>query len=148
MLILIFVISLALLIFFGFMGAEDAACGLLFIFIPSVIALVVAISAVISARTIPEKIAMYEEENAIIEQQIEVVIENYKDYEHKTFKDCTAESMITLVDLYPDLKSDSLVSKQIDIYLENNSKIKELRCDEINAKAWRWWLYFGGKGHE
>lgn len=93
--------------------------------------------------TIEQRIALYEEENAVIESQIATVVEKYMDYEQTTFKDCSAKSMITLVDLYPELKADTLVSKQIEVYLENNNKIKELKESLINRPVCRWWLYFG-----
>jgi hypothetical protein len=47
--------------------------------------------------------------------------------------------------MYPDLKADTLVQKQIETYVANNNTIKELRTDKINGKVYRWWLYFGGK---
>ena len=34
--------------------------------------------------------------------------------------------------------------KQMDIYAENNTKIKELREELIDINSSRWWLYFGG----
>ena len=53
------------------------------------------------------------------------------------------ENYITLVSLYPELKADALVSKQIEIYISNNEKIKELKEFKINGSIYRWWLYFG-----
>lgn len=37
------------------------------------------------------------------------------------------ESSITLVQLYPVLKLNELVSKQMNIYVKNNNKIKKLK---------------------
>lgn len=47
------------------------------------------------------------------------------------------------VALYPELKSDTLVQSQIEVYVENNKAIKELKSSAINASVYRWWLYFG-----
>lgn len=96
-------------------------------------------------RVIDDKIAMYEEKNSRIEEQIAAVVEQYQKYETEIFTEVAPESSMTLVALYPELKSDTLVQSQIDIYVQNNEKIKSLREQKINEKVYRWWLYFGGK---
>ena len=93
---------------------------------------------------IDERIAMYEEENAKIEEQIATVVEQYQKYESDILTELTPESAITLVSLYPELKADTLVAKQIDVYIQNNEKIKSLRESQIEGSVLRWWLYFGG----
>ena len=55
------------------------------------------------------------------------------------------ESAVTMVSLYPELKSDSLVQAQIEVYVENNKTIKYLKDKQIKGDVYRWWLYFGGK---
>ena len=110
------------------------------------IALVVAIFLGISVSfsgTIDDKIAMYTEENAKIESRIEAAVEKYMNYESETFASVSPESAITMVSLYPELKSDALISGQIDIYVKNNAKIVELKEAKINKSVARWWLYFG-----
>lgn len=92
---------------------------------------------------VDKKIEMYQEENTIIEQQINDLVTNYMEYEQDTFKDFKSESSITLVSLYPELKSDELVQAQIDAYIENNNKIKELKEAAIDLSIMKWWLYFG-----
>ena len=94
---------------------------------------------------IDSKITMYQEENTKIEQQVANVVTQYQEYETKTFTAVAPEDSMTLVSLYPELKSDKLVQKQIDVYVENNKKIKSLKEKQINGKVLRWWLYFGGK---
>lgn len=111
-----------------------------------VVALIAAIVVgvkVSNTSVIDEKIAMYEEENAAIEEQVATVVEQYQKYETDIFTDLKPESVITLVSLYPELKADSLVQKQIDVYIANNDKIKDLKEKDINGSVWRWWLYFG-----
>ncbi len=107
---------------------------LIFIFMVPVVA---------TAGKIDEKIAMYKEENAKIEAQMDVIVEKYMKYEHDTFVDLkTEESVITLVTLFPELKSDELVQEQINVYIHNNAKIKELKEDKINMQTKRWILFF------
>lgn len=91
-----------------------------------------------------ERIAMYEEENTKIETQIATVVEQYQKYETDIFTEVKPESSMTLISLYPELKSDSLVQKQIEVYVENSSKIKELKEALVTSRYLKWWLYFGG----
>ena len=150
MIIVIFLVSIALIclgawifenLSEGFGGALlgiGIPCGII-----SLITLIVLAVNVSSLAVIDTKIAMYQEENAIIESQIAECVEQYQKYETEIFTEVAPESAVTLVALYPELKSDTLVSKQIDIYLENNQTIKGLKSDKINGDIWRWWLYFG-----
>ena len=97
-----------------------------------------------SLSVIDDRIAMYEEENTLIEQQIADVVEQYQKYETDIFREVAPESAVTMVSLYPELKSDSLVQAQIEVYTENNKTIKDLRDQQIKGNVDRWWLYFGG----
>lgn len=100
--------------------------------------------SVSNEKTIDEKIAMYKEENNKIEKQIDTLVSNYMNYESDTYEKIKSESSITLVSMYPELKSDKLVEEQISVYEENNKKIREFKEDKINLKVKKWWLYFGG----
>lgn len=100
--------------------------------------------SVVQSKYTVEMITMYEQQNNQIEEQIDTVVKQYQEYESDTYAMTSSESSITLVSLYPDLKSDELVKKQIKVYQDNNKKITELKEKQINAKASKWWLYFGG----
>ena len=97
-----------------------------------------------SLSVIDDRIAMYEEENSRIEQQVADVVEQYQKYETDIFREVAPESAVTMVSLYPELKSDSLVQAQIEVYTENNKTIRDLRDKQIKGNVYRWWLYFGG----
>ena len=109
----------------------------------STIVTIVLIVCVLNRVNIDKKIAIYEEENTKIEQQIADTVRQYQEYETGIFTEVAPESSITLVALYPELKSDTLVQSQIEVYVENNKTIKELKSSAINAPVYRWWLYFG-----
>lgn len=98
-----------------------------------------------SISVIDYRIEMYEEENIRIEQQIADVVKEYQKYETDIFMEVAPESAVTMVSLYPELKSDSLVQAQVDVYVENNKTIKYLKDKQIKGDVYRWWLYFGGK---
>ena len=102
-------------------------------------------SYVVKGDTIDERIELYQTENARIEKDIATIIEQYKEYEGEMFRDISIEDSISTVVLYPELKTNTLVMSQIDIYVANNEKIKELKEEKIFDDVYRWWLYFGGK---
>lgn len=98
---------------------------------------------IIHGRTIQSKIDMYTEQNKEIEQDVNILVKNYMDYESDTYGSLKGESSISLVSLYPELKSDSLVKEQISLYTKNNRDIRKLEEKKINISTWKWWLYFG-----
>ena len=97
-----------------------------------------------STKTIDEKIKMYQEENTKIEMQIAESVKNYQQYETDIIEDVTKENVMALVTLYPELKANELIAKQIEVYVENNTQIKYLKDDKIDINLIKWWLYFGG----
>ena len=153
MILVFLVISILLVILGGWINSKDkyAADGEIFVIfgiiatIISVIAIVFLLANVSSSFTIDEKISMYQKENKNIETSITKVVENYKDYEKEIFENVKPEEVVLVAtQVYPELKSNTLVEKQIDVYLKNNKKIKSLKEDKINYKTCKWWLYFGG----
>lgn len=102
------------------------------------------LTASVSAGTvIKDRIEMYSAENEVIQQQISQTVAQYQEYESGIIKEVAPESAITLIALYPNLKADVLVSKQIETYVSNNNIIRELKDNEIKMSVKRWWLYFG-----
>lgn len=114
--------------------------------IGALVCLVVAIVLGVRVKggsVIDEKIAMYQKENTKIENQMDALVSQYMKFETDTYGELKDESAITLVSLYPDLKSDELVKKQIKVYESNNKEIREMKEKKINLKVLKWWLYFG-----
>lgn len=116
------------------------------ILIISSIALVCIGVSVSKLPILDDKIAMYQEENKKIESQIAEVVIQYQKYENDIFTDVAKNNQdaMFLVTLYPELKADTLAAKQIEIYTNNNQKIKELKEQKLYGKVYKWWLYFGG----
>jgi hypothetical protein len=121
----------------GVLGGTTILCAL-----TAIIVLGVKVS---NLEVIDDKIAMYQEENTKIEEQIVTAVEGYQKYETDIFKNAKTDSAIALVSLYPELKSDTLVQKQIEVYVSNNKNITYLKEQQIQGDVYRWWLYFGGK---
>ena len=131
-------------------GDEDVSeCYLTFAIIAGIVSIIFLIwiftlvNTVGTGYTIDNKIAMYEEENASIEESIDTVVKDYMDFETNTYSQLKDKDSISLVSLVPDLKTNTLVQKQIEIYLSNNAKIKELKEEQINLSKAKWKLYFG-----
>ena len=115
-----------------------------FSLIVCVVSIMCSISVLATENIIDGKIAMYEQENTRIESEIDQIVQNYIKYEKETFENVKSdESSIVLVTLFPELKSDELVKSQLEVYVSNNEKIKELREDKIELRKVRWDLYFG-----
>lgn len=143
MLIVIFLVFVALLVTgylldeFGIETTGFVGCIII------IVAFVCCSVEVTELRVVDERIEMYEAENAHIENQISDCVQRYQEYEQEIFTEVSPKDAVVLVSLYPELKADTLVAKQIDVYIENNEKIKELKEDKINGPVYRWWLYFG-----
>lgn len=109
-----------------------------------IIAILIACLIGINENTINKKIIMYTQENNQIQSDIQNVVEKYQDYEAGTFENLKIDNE-ALIYLYPELKTNDLAKKQIDVYVKNNQQIKKLKTGKINNDGLKWLLYFGGK---
>lgn len=103
---------------------------------------------VIVYNQMDDRIALYQEENIRIEEQIKTTVEAYQEYEKEIFENIdldnlSGEKLIILTSVYPELKSDTLVQELISVYVNNNNQIKELKTKKLDYKISCWWLYFG-----
>lgn len=145
MFILLFVIAVALIVLavlnedlagvFGIFGGLIGFIALIGIF--------VNIGFLVYGRTLDDKIAMYEQENVAIEQSVDVLVKDYYKHESDTYSSLKPENAVLFASAYPELQSNELATKQLEIYVENNNKIKGLKVDQINLSRNRFWLYFG-----
>lgn len=150
--IILGIIIFVLLIVLANKASDNNWDGLLMTFIILAIVTIVATTIIFvlslcfisDGITAKEKIKMYQEENTKIEEQIDILVKQYMNYEKSTFKEFSKEDSMTLISLFPELKSDELIQRQINVYVENNRKIKESKEKEIDFKLGKWLLYFGG----
>ena len=101
-----------------------------------IVGVVLCVFYTASGSIIDKKIAMYEEENVKIENSIDVIVKEYQEYEVGMYDTMTAAM------LFPELASNTLVQKQIEIYVNNNQQIKALKANKLNRDLYGWWLYF------
>lgn len=123
-------------------GLASLCIGLL-VGISAGVGIITNLDIVASGKVIGEKISMYQTENSKIESQVDVLVKQYMEHENDTFDEAKGTDSMTLISLYPELKSDTLVKEQIKIYNKNNSQIKKLREKKIDVSVAKWWLYFG-----
>ena len=124
---------------------EDLAVGVGFVGV-FVLAVVIVMSCMLfhDTKVLPKKIEMYQEENAKIEQKIANTVEKYMQYEKEIMIEVSPEDdVITLVALYPELKADELVKEEINIYIENSKKIKDMKATRLGAPTYKFLLFFG-----
>lgn len=143
MLIVLIVISLIGVFYGAYEREENVTIGSAILAVLSIIAGCIILGCVINGRTLEDKITLYEAENAAIEEDINILVEQYMKYEADTYESLKGESGITLVSLYPELKADTLVSQQCDLYISNKEQIARLKEEQINLSSYRFWLYFG-----
>ena len=112
------------------------ALGLTILVIVIAFGLVLCCFYTTSGSIVDEKIAMYEEENIKIENQIDIIVKEYQKYEVEVYDTMTAAM------LFPELTSNTLVQKQIEIYVNNNQQIKALKEEKLKHELYGWWLFF------
>ena len=153
MFLLLLIISAVVLIIFSLLCSklnEDFAMAVIIIavivFIISLFGVIFNGARVVKSKYIDEKIAVYEEQNAEIEEEINLIVENYMKFEAEAYGQFKSDNKngMALIQLYPELKSDALIQQQIQIHTENNATIKNLKEKRINYKVNKWWLNFGG----
>ena len=99
---------------------------------------------VATEHTIDQKIEMYQAENTEIEAEIDTIVKEYMAHEKETFASVSPDSdSMTLISLFPDLKSDALVQQQMELHARNAAEIKRLKESKIDLAVKKWLLYFG-----
>ena len=98
---------------------------------------------IVQEKVIDEKILMYQEENQNIEDNITRTVERYLEHEQSVYESLQGEDIQTLLVVYPEIKSNELVSYQLEVFVQNNTRIKELKEQKLNISVWKFWVYFG-----
>lgn len=126
---------------------QEIGCGLMTVggMLSSILVIVLIVGGIkISQdRIIDQKIEMYQQENTAIETNITTAVEKYLEHEHSIYDNLQGENIEVLLVAYPQIKSDTLVATQLEVFINNNNKIKELKEQKLNIKVWRFWVYFG-----
>ena len=109
-----------------------------------IITIVCLTTLVVNQRTVDQRIEIYQEENMNIETKVKETVRTFMNYEESTYKQLVENAdLTTLVIKYPELNSNELIKTEINLYIENNNKIKALKEEKINITIYKWLLYFG-----
>ena len=144
MLYILLLIGLILIIS-GIRTYEDALTGLgaaifaVFFFVTAIVAGLYNYDK----TTINSRLVVLEEQNQVVLSQIEPLVRQALEYESNTYKDfkLDANKLIAFTQLYPDLKANDFLNKQIDIILANQAEIKQLKLDKASLNAYHFWLW-------
>lgn len=101
------------------------------------------VGKIVKANTLEQKIAVYQEEMANIENSINPVVQNYLDHEKETYTALTPDNAVIFASIYPELSSNEIVQQQLNIYNQYLISIKNLKLEIAEISTAKWWLYFG-----
>lgn len=94
-------------------------------------------------ETINSQLEVLESQNAIILSQIEPVIQKALDFESNTYKELKVnpENIITISQIYPDLKDNSFIQTQLSVILTNQQQITQLKLNKATLNAFHFWIW-------
>lgn len=93
--------------------------------------------------TAASKLEVLNEQNEIVLKQIEPLVQQALNYENNTYKELklTPENIIAFGSMYPQLQANSFIQSQINIIVENQEEIKDLKLRIASLNAYRLWLF-------
>lgn len=105
----------------------------------------VNIILVASGFGIQEKIGIYEEQNAQIEQSIDAAVKAYCEHEQITYVQMSDGAIALVAAAYPELASSDLVKTQMEVWTSNSNELKDLKSRLVDFHRAQYFLYFGGE---
>ena len=89
------------------------------------------------------KLEVLNEQNEIVLAQIEPLVQQALYYESNTYKEfkLTPENIVAFGNMYPQLQANSFIQSQINIIVENQKEIKDLKLKIASLNAYRLWLF-------
>ena len=123
---------------FGFLAVVPGVLGAVF-------AIIFGIWTLASGFGIQEKIEIYEEQNAQIEESIDAAVKAYCEHEQSTYVQMSDGAVALVAAAYPELASSELVKTQTEVWTSNTSELKDLKSDLVDFNKARYFLYFGGE---
>lgn len=100
---------------------------------------------VASGFGIQEKIEIYEDQNAQIEQSIDAAVKAYCEHEQITYTQMSDGAVALVAAAYPELASSELVKTQMEVWTSNSNELKDLKSDLVDFHRAQYFLYFGGE---
>jgi hypothetical protein len=71
------------------------------------------------------------------------VIQKALDFESNTYKELKVnpETIITISQIYPDLKDNSFIQTQLNVILTNQQQITQLKLNKATLNAFHFWIW-------
>lgn len=82
-------------------------------------------------------------QNEIVLAQIEPLVQQALNYESNTYKELkmTPENIVAFSNMYPQLQANAFIQSQINIIVENQKEIKDLKLRIASLNAYHLWLF-------
>ena len=82
-------------------------------------------------------------QNEIVLSQIEPLVQQALNYESNTYKEfkMTPENIVAFSNMYPQLQANTFIQSQINIIVENQKEIKDLKLRIASLNAYHLWLF-------
>lgn len=82
-------------------------------------------------------------QNEIVLAQIEPLVQQALNYESNTYKEfkMTPENIVAFSNMYPQLQANTFIQSQINIIVENQKEIKDLKLRIASLNAYHLWLF-------
>lgn len=89
------------------------------------------------------QLEVFTSQNEIVLAQIEPLVQQALDYESNTYKEfkMTPENIVAFSNMYPQLQANSFIQSQINIIVENQNEIKNLKLEIASLNAYHLWLF-------
>ena len=140
--ILLFIFILTFII--SIINHSDTAMPAFFFTIVTTIALIgVGMSYNNVKSTAVSKLEVLNSQNEIVLAQIEPLVQQALNYESNTYKEfkMTPENIVAFSNMYPQLQANSFIQSQINIIVENQNEIKNLKLQIASLNAYHLWLF-------
>ena len=124
---------------------REVLCGIGIVF--SIITFAATLTAGIKYNSIKSTATVQMEvlnsQNEIVLAQIEPLVQQAMNYESNTYKEfkLTPENIVAFGNMYPQLQANSFIQSQINIIVENQKEIKDLKLEIASLNAYRLWLF-------
>ena len=129
---------------FGFLAVVPGVLGAVFAIVFGIWTLW-NIFTVASGFGIQEKIEIYEEQNAQIEESIDAAVKAYCEHEQITYVQMSDGAVALVAAAYPELASSELVKTQMEVWTSNTHELKKMKSKLVDFNKARYFLYFGGE---
>lgn len=129
--------------YYGDLGVILGSVGIMCSVVVLVITLIVGCDYNSVKSTANAQLEVLNSQNEVVLAQIEPLVQQALNYESNTYKELklTPENIVAFGNMYPQLQANSFIQSQINIIVENQEEIKDLKLRIASLNAYRLWLF-------